>query len=412
MIVREGGNYPALNLSWEDAVFFCNQLSKNEKLSPCYEIKAIASAAPGDPQTIRVEFLPQGTGYRLPTEAEWEYACRAGTTTAYSFGDDKSKLERYAWYDANSKNNMPGEHQVGTKSPNPWGLHDMHGSVYEWCQDWVGDYDSSDVTDPTGPAQGTFRVFRGGCAGAADNCCRSAFRLGMHPTNRQYSFGMRVVRVADPQPAEQEPPKPIAKEPPRQPVPPPVAHNAPKPARDFKPDRMVTFQIYGLGHARQLAGQVYGKPIWNKAPCLDCIHEIFPLTPFDGLALNKVKGLISHRSEEQADPQPLTWTAEIDADNTDLGEIGKAILQANTPHRTAKQLYLELPARLNPNSAQTALPAIDKLKGVVQGGSKAVPRSADSRSEKILVRISGLESLTLADILAALKAVGIEVTLP
>ena len=157
-----------------------------------------------------------------------------------------------------------------------------------------------------------------------------------------------------------------------------------------------------------MAGQVYGKPIWIKAPCFDCIHEVFPLTPFDGLALNKVKGLISHRSEAQADPQPLTWTAEIDADNTDLGEIGKAILQANTPHRTAKQLYLELPARLNPNSAQTALRAIDKLKGVVQGGSKRL----DARSEKILVRISGLESLTLADILAALKAVGIEVTLP
>ena len=211
MTLREGGNYPALNLSWEDAVFFCNQLSTKEKLSPCYEIKALASAAPGDRQTIGVEFLPQGTGYRLPTEAEWEYACRAGTTTAYSFGDDKSKLELYAWYDANSKNNIPSEHQVGTKRPNPWGLHDMHGSVYEWCQDWVGDYDPADVTDPTGPVQGTFRVFRGGCAGAADNCCRSAFRLGMYPANRQYSFGMRVVRVADPQLTEQEPPKPMLK---------------------------------------------------------------------------------------------------------------------------------------------------------------------------------------------------------
>ncbi len=103
----------------------------------------------------------------------------------------------------------------------------------------------------------------------------------------------------------------------------------------------------------------------------------------------------------------MTWSAEIDADNTDLGEVGKAVLQADTPHRTARQLYLELPARLNPNSAQTALRTIAKLKGVVQRGSKA-----DARSGKILVRISGSESLTLADILAALKAAGIEVTLP
>ncbi len=189
-----------------------------------------------------------------------------------------------------------------------------------------------------------------------------------------------------------------------------MAKDAPKPAGDFKPDRMVTFQIYGLGHARQMAGQVYGKPIWGNVPCFECINEIFPMGPFDG-ALNQVKGLESREYEAQADPQPLRWTAEIDAENTDLGEIGKAILQANTPHRTAKQLYLELPAELNPNSARTALGAIDKLQGVVQGGSKAVPRSADSRSEKILVRISGLETLTLADVLAALKAAGIEVAL-
>ncbi len=160
--LREKGDHPAVNLSWEDAVFFCNQLSDKERLSPCYEIKSLASAAPGDRQTIGVEFLPRGTGYRLPTEAEWEYACRAGTTTAYSFGDDKSKLKLYAWYEANSS--IPSGQRVGTKLPNPWGLHDMHGSVYEWCQDWLGDYQPADVTDPTGPVQGTVRVFRGGCA--------------------------------------------------------------------------------------------------------------------------------------------------------------------------------------------------------------------------------------------------------
>jgi formylglycine-generating enzyme required for sulfatase activity len=201
--VGEGGNHPALNLSWEDAVRFCNQLSKMDELSPCYEIKAIARAGPGDLQTIGVEVLPQGTGYRLPTEAEWEYACRAGTNTAYSFGDDKSKLRLYAWCEANSKENVVGEHRVGTKPPNPWGLHDMHGSVYEWCQDRLGKYDPADATDPTGPVQGTMRVSRGGCARAADLCCRSAFRVGGDPAIRQYVDGMRVVRVADPQLAEQ-----------------------------------------------------------------------------------------------------------------------------------------------------------------------------------------------------------------
>ncbi len=213
--VREGRNHPALHLSWEDAVLFCNQLSEKEKLAPCYKIELLASATPNDPQGLRVEFLPQGTGYRLPTEAEWEYACRAGTTTTYSLGNDKTRLGDHVWYDANSKKNMRGEHQVGTKLPNPWGLHDMHGSAYEWCQDWLGEYDTSAATNPTGPAQGVSRVFRGGSAGAADSCCRSAFRRGARPTNRSYAVGLRVVRVADPQLAEQEPPKPIAKERPR-----------------------------------------------------------------------------------------------------------------------------------------------------------------------------------------------------
>ena len=100
-----------------------------------------------------------GRYYRLPTEAEWEYACRAGTTTAYSFGDDPDDLEDYGWYFDNSDDKYQ---KVGTKKPNPWGLYDMHGNVYEWCLDWYGPYPTGKANDPTGPPEGKEKVARGG----------------------------------------------------------------------------------------------------------------------------------------------------------------------------------------------------------------------------------------------------------
>ncbi|MEY4178706.1 MAG: hypothetical protein RLY70_2280, partial [Planctomycetota bacterium] len=132
-------------------------------------------------------------GGRLPTEAEWEYACRAGSTTKYSFGDDEKLLGEYAWYGSNS-----GDHTqpVGAKKPNAWGLHDMHGNVWEWCQDWfdTGYYASSPAADPRGPEVGVRRVIRGGSWLHSAGYCRSSYRNRFEPANRDDALGFRVAR--------------------------------------------------------------------------------------------------------------------------------------------------------------------------------------------------------------------------
>jgi formylglycine-generating enzyme required for sulfatase activity len=128
--VREGPDYPAVSVSWDDAHDFCRKLMEQES---------------------RAGRLPIGAEYRLPTEAQWEYACRAGTTTRYSFGDDVRAMGDYAWYEGNTLvSNESYAHRVGLKRPNAWGLHDMHGNVEEWCADWYDAkfYESGGVTDP------------------------------------------------------------------------------------------------------------------------------------------------------------------------------------------------------------------------------------------------------------------------
>ena len=165
-LVKEDDDYPVTHVNWEDAVEFCRKLSEKE-----------------------------GVEYRLPTEAEWEYACRAGTTTAYSFGDDESQLGEYAWFDKNTGD--AGEEYariVGQKKPNPWGLYDMHGNVWEWCQDAEGEYPSGDVTDPMGPDSGSLRMGRGGGWDFDAWRCRSAFRSGLTPSSRFFILGFRVLR--------------------------------------------------------------------------------------------------------------------------------------------------------------------------------------------------------------------------
>jgi len=161
----KGEQNPVEQVSWNDAVAFC------QKLSALPEEKAA------------------GRVYRLPTEAEWEYACRAGTTTAYSFGNNESELDQYAWY---LKKSDSSTHPVGQKKANPWGLYDMHGNVWEWCQDLYGDYPSGAVTNPEGASRGFSRVFRSGgwCNGAA--VCRSAVRREGFSGNPYNFVGFRL----------------------------------------------------------------------------------------------------------------------------------------------------------------------------------------------------------------------------
>jgi formylglycine-generating enzyme required for sulfatase activity len=173
-----------VNVTWFGAVNFCNELSKRENLRLCYQKKF-----------WRRGWICnwQADGYRLPTEAEWEYACRAETTTRYSFGDDLDQLDQYAWYQENSRNHLQ---TVATREPNPWGLCDMHGNVWEWCWDWYGRYPAQQVTDPRGPEDGRYnRVVRGGSFGDQAVNLRSAIRLVGPPVYRLSYTGFRCVRV-------------------------------------------------------------------------------------------------------------------------------------------------------------------------------------------------------------------------
>lgn len=156
---------PVEQVSWEDAQEFVRKLNAKEG----------------------------GTKYRLPPEAEWEYAARAGSTTAYSFGDDVTQLGEYAWYDQNAGNTT---HPVGQRKPNAWGLHDMHGNVWEWVQDWYGAYTAETAADPQGPSSSSIRVFQGGRWVRHAGYCRAAYRGRARPGNRSGDLGLRLLRTA------------------------------------------------------------------------------------------------------------------------------------------------------------------------------------------------------------------------
>jgi formylglycine-generating enzyme required for sulfatase activity len=127
--------------------------------------------------------------YRLPTEAEWEYACRAGTTNLFSFGDSADLADPYAWTAENSDGKT---HPVGLKRPNPWGLYDIHGNVWEWCSDWFARYPAIALSDPYGPPDGKIKVFRGGGWNNDADFARSANRFTMSPSNGIHFVGFRV----------------------------------------------------------------------------------------------------------------------------------------------------------------------------------------------------------------------------
>jgi formylglycine-generating enzyme required for sulfatase activity len=139
---------------------------------------------------------PKGYRFSLPTEAQWEYACRAGTTTAYYFGDTLTKEQ------ANFDGNKTSE--VGSYPANAWGLYDMHGNVYEWCMDWYGDYPSGSVTDPTGAVEGSDRVLRGGYWNTDAKSCRSALRIDGAPSYRSDDCGLRVSLVCEENPEKKK----------------------------------------------------------------------------------------------------------------------------------------------------------------------------------------------------------------
>ena len=179
---------PVEYVTWYDAIEFCNRLSVGEGLTPVYTItrRFPTSGYPITSATVTVNW--DANGYRLPTEAEWEYACRAGTTTAYYTGDTIS--DNTSWYSPNSGRT----HEVGKKPANDYGLHDMHGNVWEWCWDWYGSYASGVQTDPRGAASGDFRVARGGSWFYYAPGLRSADRYYLDPSYRNSLIGFRVVR--------------------------------------------------------------------------------------------------------------------------------------------------------------------------------------------------------------------------
>ena len=137
-----------------------------------------------------------GGGLRLPTEAQWEYACRAGSTGRFCFGDDEAALTDYAWFSSNTHRTT---HPVGQKKPNAWGLYDMHGNVWEWCSDWYGEkyYEQSPFTDPQGPSTGRERVLRSGGWATTAAYCRSAYRHHNAPSYLYYGYGFRVSRSCE-----------------------------------------------------------------------------------------------------------------------------------------------------------------------------------------------------------------------
>jgi formylglycine-generating enzyme required for sulfatase activity len=172
---KDSDQLPVENVTWWEALEFCNKLSEREGKAPYYKVVGEEAVT-----------ILGGNGYRLLTEAEWEYACRGGVRTKYPFGDDPARLGDFAWFGGNAGEKT---HPVGQKQPNGFGLYDMIGNVFEWCQDGL------DAVDPPGRARASSRVFRGGSWATDPSLCRPTYRYGFAPGIRSYGVGFRLAAV-------------------------------------------------------------------------------------------------------------------------------------------------------------------------------------------------------------------------
>jgi formylglycine-generating enzyme required for sulfatase activity len=182
---------PVEQVTWFDAVLYCNKRSIRDGFDTVYQydtIEKYIGNSCGNLGNLKTDMTKNG--YRLPTEAEWEYACRAGTKSDYYWGNDTNG--KYCWYYVNSYDTLQ---PVAKKVPNLFGLYDMAGNVAEWCNDWFGNYSSASQNDPIGPISGTQKVFRGGSCFLGASELRSSFRTSDYPMLYDIDNGFRVVRI-------------------------------------------------------------------------------------------------------------------------------------------------------------------------------------------------------------------------